>query len=384
MSHEYATESNSAPNAEWDGRSIKPVVIALVELFAFFGLIYAAQYLATGRIGPIDISPHPFWIPVLLLAVQYGTGLGLVAALAASALYHVTAWPVVQAGEDYQDFLIRVFAVPALWLITATVLGTFRDRHLKKERGNRAEIVGLHRRLDSLGSFCLRLEGQNRKLQRQIAKQKWWSADSINRIVATLNSFERTGLARAVGRACHLLLGERKYAFFSAQGDRRTGDGLTLVCRHGWQESKAGDFSREGLARTEQRLRDAGGSKGGGNVVIGVTEPGLFAAVIRSARTDRLQGLLCAEAIAGEEPGETASYLRFLATQISHALDARGEESVQRALGRRRRAKTTRRRETGHEPCGAALPVRNDRTGAGGGRNGAGNRPLITSGRSAS
>ncbi len=64
---------------------VLPPLSALAEIVILFALIYIVDEL-TPTISVLDLSPHPFWIPVLLLSLQYGTVSGFLAAATAIGL----------------------------------------------------------------------------------------------------------------------------------------------------------------------------------------------------------------------------------------------------------------------------------------------------------
>ncbi len=57
---------------------------AWVEIFAFFIILTFISYLSSLPFNFFNVSPHPFWIVVVLMAAQYGTLEGLLAAFIAT------------------------------------------------------------------------------------------------------------------------------------------------------------------------------------------------------------------------------------------------------------------------------------------------------------
>jgi hypothetical protein len=74
--------------------------------------------------------PHAFWIPVLLMAAQYGIMGGLFAACAASLLFVATDLPAQSAAQDFYDYAAFAAVQPCAWFATALVLGSLRTLHL--------------------------------------------------------------------------------------------------------------------------------------------------------------------------------------------------------------------------------------------------------------
>ena len=65
------------------GIQVLPPPIALIEIVALIVPFTLLDHFVTSFPNLADIQPHPFWLPVLLLSLQYGTMSGLLAASAA-------------------------------------------------------------------------------------------------------------------------------------------------------------------------------------------------------------------------------------------------------------------------------------------------------------
>ena len=74
--------------------------------------------------------PHAFWIPVLLMAAQYGIVGGLFAASSASLLYFAIELPTQSAAQDFYDYAAFAAAQPCAWFAAALVLGGLRTLHM--------------------------------------------------------------------------------------------------------------------------------------------------------------------------------------------------------------------------------------------------------------
>ncbi|OYW12907.1 MAG: hypothetical protein B7X02_03205, partial [Rhodospirillales bacterium 12-54-5] len=80
----------------------------------------------------INTNPHPFWIPVLLIAVQYGTAEGLMAAFLACLFFLVGNIPAQPEGMDHYDYLYLLMINPILWVVAGWGLGELRQRHVRE------------------------------------------------------------------------------------------------------------------------------------------------------------------------------------------------------------------------------------------------------------
>src|SRR5262245_61903386 len=79
-----------------------------------------------------SVSPHPFWVVVLLIAAQYGTGEALVAAALSGAALLINNLPEQGFNEDLYAWLLRISFNPVLWCIAAVALGEIRAGHKRQ------------------------------------------------------------------------------------------------------------------------------------------------------------------------------------------------------------------------------------------------------------
>ena len=115
---------------------------AVYEAFILFGFLLAVDAFLGAGDRFFTMQPHPFWVPVLLIAAQYGLENGLFAAAVASiALLGFHDLPL-QPGEDIVSHTTRLAFNPALWITGALLVGGLAERHLGRTRdAGRARIM---------------------------------------------------------------------------------------------------------------------------------------------------------------------------------------------------------------------------------------------------
>src|SRR3546814_16887095 len=91
-------------------------ITALLEIALFLaGALLLDRYVFAGdRFA--SVQPHPFWIIILLMAAQYGTGESLLAAVASTAallIGNITDQPLDQGTYAY---ILDLARNPILWL----------------------------------------------------------------------------------------------------------------------------------------------------------------------------------------------------------------------------------------------------------------------------
>ena len=141
---------------------------ALFELAVLLGIVVALElFFQPGLI--VELKPHPFWIPVLLVSLQYGTIDGLVAVAASTVAVWLLGWPQPHPNEDYLGYLSRVWNEPLLWLGAAILIGEFRLRQLSELRGLQARVVGLEKERELLKGEVVDSRSRVRFLETHLA-----------------------------------------------------------------------------------------------------------------------------------------------------------------------------------------------------------------------
>ncbi|MBF0145428.1 MAG: GAF domain-containing protein [Magnetococcales bacterium] len=99
------------------------------ELLLFFGGLMAFDLTLGGSDRFADLCPHPFWIAVILMSVQYGTSHGLLAVFFSSVFLLSAGIPEARYGQDAFEQLYELSIRPLSWAIAAVLLGLLQDRH---------------------------------------------------------------------------------------------------------------------------------------------------------------------------------------------------------------------------------------------------------------
>ena len=186
------------PKTRWR----RNVRIAL-EIAIVFALLAALDEWLTGGVGFAGVRPSPYWIPVLVMALVYGTGPGIAAAVIASLLWLLAAHRD-GSERDYLVWLLHLSIPPLLWCVVAVAVGEVtlsRKRHLAKALRRGAQAV---RDVGRMTDAHERLTRTNRDLQRRIATDPRTTGHIIA-TAARLSSVDpaarRGALAQLIGLA---------------------------------------------------------------------------------------------------------------------------------------------------------------------------------------
>jgi polysaccharide biosynthesis protein PelD len=150
------------------GLQVLPPLTAVLELAA----IVAALMFIDWVWPALDINslqPSPYWLPVLLLSLQYGTASGSLAVVVAIAAYFTfVTLPEQGVGENEFAYRLRTLSQPILWISAAVLLGQFRMVQIAAKREMLRRVEELEGQTRTLADFANRLRGRCDTLERDI------------------------------------------------------------------------------------------------------------------------------------------------------------------------------------------------------------------------
>ena len=189
------TESNQSTSTAgpaglqlWLGQAspVLPPAFALVEMAVLVALVLL-EYFWDGFPNLTRINPHPYWIAVLLLSLQYGTVSGLIAASIAIIGTVLIGMPEPDIEERYFNYLIRVWTQPVLWLLVAMLLGTFRARQIEQRDELLLQAENLRMRGATLLDHATNLRARCTMLERRIAMRETTDTSKLLSALARLS-----------------------------------------------------------------------------------------------------------------------------------------------------------------------------------------------------
>jgi len=219
---------------------------ALVETLVFLSVAVFLNVLFGDGTRFIDVNPHPFWIIVLLVIVQYGQREAVFAALLATAFLLVGNLPEQSLTETMYDYYFRIFLQPLLWIVSALLLGSLRSRQLRERETLFERLWKSEEAAHILGANYLALKKAKERLELRLAEEKR-SVLTVYRMATTLAETE-IPLAEQVGRLVETALHPRKFSFFLCEDSA-----LTLEKSFGW---KSGDAYARRFAKKSSLARE--------------------------------------------------------------------------------------------------------------------------------
>ena len=306
-----------APSPGRPGLPVLPPLMALIEILVLIALPGALDYFWTGFPSLSETQPHFFWLPVLLLSLQYGTVSGLLAAGVAITVSALLGWPDQEVGENHFNYLLRIWAQPVLWLTAALVLGQFRMRQIEQKQDLARQVTELSTQRAAISDYATNLRQRCERLEREIAGRR---EPNVRTMLSTLTRLDAGGAdaLSALGDCLELALGPCTASIYVRDGDR-----FRLTIAHG------SIASRQEVVPSDAPLARAIAGEGRAVSVMHPGEEvifagdGLAAVPVLSPRDGRVFGMLKLDQVrAGELDEGTLVCLAGLAAQIAPLLES--------------------------------------------------------------
>lgn len=150
---------------------VLPPFAAVMEIVLAFSAIVAFGWVVP-TVDVYEIRPHPFWIPVLLLSLQYGTVSGLLAATVAIALTTLNGFPEQSTSDSFFTYFLKIWIEPILWIGAAVLLGQFRMRQIAAKQDLARQVVELSSQRAAIADHAVNLRAHCNALERRIAGRR--------------------------------------------------------------------------------------------------------------------------------------------------------------------------------------------------------------------
>lgn len=149
----------TAPATDW-----AEILRGFVGIVLLLGLIALAEPILfePGFYRTLDF--HPFWIVVLLAALQHGLVLGVATVVLATLLLGA---PDRIVGEDATVYLARASVLPLRWLIVALLVGLVRQAQIREAEKLQTENTRLEHVNNSLAREIDRMDDMVMVLERR-------------------------------------------------------------------------------------------------------------------------------------------------------------------------------------------------------------------------
>ncbi|WP_173932855.1 hypothetical protein [Chelativorans sp. Marseille-P2723] len=158
----------------------------------------------------LQLSPHPFWIPILLAVVQYGLTAGLVTVAIASSLHWVMGgWSSPVDHADFYAYLQANLHESILWLLSVAVLGLIRQKQFDELEDLREEAAQREKQARTLADHSQALRQEIARLEHTVVVSGAGNASLSIELLNDLATAPAHQLEDAFSHALGRLLGAR-------------------------------------------------------------------------------------------------------------------------------------------------------------------------------
>ena len=156
-------------------RAADPLIRSVFGSFVLLAVIRLAEPVLFHPGYYAELSVHPFWIVVVLTAMQEGLFAGVAAAGMASLLMQ---WPARPLDMDITAHYATVAIVPIQWVLSAVLLGVYRQLQIVAEDRIFRENAGLREANDRMAEEIGRLDAALSRLELRAATCRAGDADA--------------------------------------------------------------------------------------------------------------------------------------------------------------------------------------------------------------
>jgi hypothetical protein len=205
--------------------------IAIVEALLMLVLLVVVDALFLDGTRYWDVNPHPFWVVVILIAGQYGTAEGILAALFATLFLLVGNIPAAPEGVDRYDHLYDIAINPILWFVVGWALGEVRQRHVRERDQLSKDLSESQQREELISDSYKFVKTRKENLEVQVSGQLTSSIEAY-RAAKAVETLDPKSVMQGVERLVKSVLGPQKFSLYILHDNK-----LSATILHGWHPS---------------------------------------------------------------------------------------------------------------------------------------------------
>jgi polysaccharide biosynthesis protein PelD len=210
---------------------------AWIEIAVFLTMALAIDFGLLGGRRFAGFEPHPFWLIVLLVAAQYGTLEGMVAAAAATLALLAGNLPESRLSIDGFDYIWLIIGKPLLWFGAAWLFGELRRWHKRREEDLARRLEESTGREEDISEAFAKLSAVKQRLETALAANLQ-SALTLYEATQAVERLEPREVLNGALDLVEAVMMPEKLSIFVLDGNR-----LRLVAERGW--TSADEYARE-------------------------------------------------------------------------------------------------------------------------------------------
>jgi len=191
---------------------------ALIEATLFFGCALSIDFVFFNGERYWGVSPHPFWLIVLLFSFQYGTSAALSAAALSTVAFLWGNIPEQRIDQDYYQYIFHICALPLSWGLVALVFGELRRFQLAENARLRRDLSRAETREETLAAAYRNISALNTRLEARIASRRQ-TVFTLFKAAQAIEQLETQDVLRGVEELVREVLAPHKFSLYLSQGD---------------------------------------------------------------------------------------------------------------------------------------------------------------------
>jgi polysaccharide biosynthesis protein PelD len=204
-------------------------VSALVEILLFFIVMLLISWFWKGQQNFFFISPHPYWIIVILISAQYGTKEGLVATVVATIIFFLGYLPEQTVLQDRFEYFLYIAKNPLLWFIAAVILGELRLRQIRERDRLKKVALSAAQKEREITTAYEGLQKHKNRLEVHLASDMN-TALSAYQTFQKLETLDQKEILRGGLDLMRLLIDPEKYSVYLLEDNQ-----LKMMACEGWE-----------------------------------------------------------------------------------------------------------------------------------------------------
>jgi len=206
----------------------RPRLSAVLEMLLFVVVFLVFDYFSEHQNRYWDMTPHPFWFIIILIAIQYGANEGLVAVVLCTTALLSWNLPATSLNENIYDYLFRVCQRPMMWTVVTVIVGEMTSRLKIKIYELETQLDRVTKREESITKAYKNLKSIKEQMETSLVGQLRSSIDSFN-AVRSIDSLNPVHLLKSIAQVIQSITGPDQLSVYII-----TNSGFELVDTHGW------------------------------------------------------------------------------------------------------------------------------------------------------
>ncbi len=144
-------------------------ISALIEIIVFLSVINICSYYFGAGERCILLYPHPYWIILLVVIIQYDLKETIVCVILMVLFLYVGNMPVKRLTDTTFQYYLQLSIRPVLWLAAAVVMDALRTKRMKITTELIELIKESNEKLEVISSSYSVLQKRNKSLESRLA-----------------------------------------------------------------------------------------------------------------------------------------------------------------------------------------------------------------------